>query len=123
MNDVANVVEMNKNEITSQKQMARLLEEAFDAKARHASYSGGVPGMDMRLPASRYEEVKKWLTEKYGEPTVLEPWYPDHTKGVPPLRFQIKNEDEAIRAREVAHINLIAMMQRADKRYLLLAWM
>lgn len=106
--------------ISEMKSFASVLGQAFKTEPHWVSYTGGVPGMEIKLPASDYEHAKKWLTATFGEPEVKKPWHPSHTKGVPPLRFHITPQMEHLK---VSHINLISMMQRKDKRYMLITWM
>lgn len=96
--------------------------EAFCSSAvvRCVSYSGGVPGMEARLHKEAYEMAKEWLTAQYGEPVAVASWHPSHTKGIAPLRFQIT---PTMKQDFVDHINLIHMMQRKNKQYVLITWM
>lgn len=111
---------MSEDYTTEMTTLAAEVSRYFGAIPRWVSYSGGVPGMEIRLMASEYDAVKKWLTEIYGQPEVLQPWHPLHTKKVPPLRFRVTPHMEHMK---VSHINLISMMQRENKRYVLLTWM
>lgn len=99
---------------------ALLLTKFPHSKPHWVSYSGGVPGMQATLTADQYEEAKRWLTELFGEPEVKEPWHPQHTKGIAPLCYHQTPTMEHMR---MSHVNLIAMMQRKDKRYTKISWM
>lgn len=98
--------------------IADKLEAAFGGKARTESYSGGVPGMSLRLPIQEYEQAKTWLTNEYGQPEVIDNWHPSQTKGIKPLRFVLGKDMS-----KATHINLICMMQQKGKRYVTLSWM
>ncbi len=100
--------------------LADLLSQHFGVPNEWRALSGGVLSGGCRLPYDRYEEAKAWLTEQFGEPEVKEPWYPQHTKGVPPLQFRTGywGPDNG----PADHVNLVSMMQRADKRYVLLSF-
>ena len=96
------------------------LSHRFGVTPQLRSYAGGTPGMDARLPISQYDEVKNWLTEKFGEPEVMEHWHPQQTRETPPLRFA---GSEGYEGPWPNHVNLVSMLQRKGKRYILVAWM
>lgn len=85
------------------------------------SYSGGVPGMvSNSLPAEMWSRYKNELTKLFGEPEVVTPWHPDHTKGIPPLKFRITPSIEHMKA---SHVQLIHKMQRRDKQHCIISMM
>lgn len=110
--------------------MADKLAGHFGVLNEWVALSGGVLSGSLRLPATRYEEAKQWLTEQYGVPEALESWHSGHTKDVAPLCFKVPAKElgvteDAITAKHgfpADHINLISMMQRKDKRYVLLSF-
>jgi hypothetical protein len=97
--------------------LADKISAALGVPWRWVALTGGVPCVDMKLRAERYSEAKAYLTGLLGEPETKAPWHPDHTKGVPPLRFTVAGAGEA-----PDHVNLIAMMQRRDKRYVTISY-
>lgn len=103
--------------------LADKISAALGVPWRWVALAGGVACVDMKLRAERYSEAKAYLTKLLGEPMVIEPWHPDHTKGVPPLRFKVAGYGDMLTTPNVPdHVNLIAMMQRRDKRYVTISY-
>ena len=94
--------------------MARQISEALNASWYWVAYTGGVPGIQIKLPADRYADAAAWLVKQYGQPQVKAPWHPDHTKGIPPLCFTTNKHGVG------DHVNLISMKQQTRKRYVLI---
>lgn len=90
------------------------------ASVRPISMAGGTPGMQATLPITEYAQVLGYLLVEFGDPQIKEPWHPDHTRGVQVLTFP---KTRTLEPGKMWHVNLIAMMQRKDKRYALVAWM
>ncbi len=80
----------------------------------------GVAWQVLDLPCSEYEHAKQFLTTLFGEPEEIEPWYWDHTKDIPVLKFKITEEMKHFRG---SHVNLFSKMNRVDKMYTTLSWM
>ena len=96
------------------------LDKLLGGKSYWNSYSGGVPGMSMDLKAKKYSETKRKLTKLFGEPEVVKPWFPQHTKGISPIIFRVTKEMEHLK---VSHVHLIHMMQWKKKQYIIVSWM
>lgn len=102
--------------------LAQRLKDEAELELRVCAYAGGVPGITTfdRIPASKYGIIKADLTRMFGEPVTEKPWHPDHTKGIPPIRWKLTPE---MKSNELSHINLVSMMQRKDKQYLIVSAM
>ncbi len=107
---------------------AKLVNDKWGVEPYWVCYSGGVPGMQAKLPEEQYDDIKAWLDEIVGappdgadtNPSIKARWHPEHRVNQPVFEYKFTPEMLHL---TIDHCYLIRMHTLKAKRYTLLSWM